>query len=332
MEFRINKKSEIPIYQQLKEQIKFFLISGALLPGTRVPPPKELGEYLQVNRNTVIAAYKELEQDGLLITKHGQGTYVSEDLSSLPDVQRKQDLLSLAHETLARTKELGFQPEDLFTVVFNQTILGLDLPGITQPAIKPRAVVVECNQPDADYFVTTFQTKLGIDAKGYVLNELPGHLDDEFITQADFAVTNISHLEDVKAILEPVNLNVLAVMAAPQLKLFMDLSDLPAGTRIILVCICNDWSARMKQNLINAGIRHLDVKNCGIDNLEELRQEMQDVDSIYASRVAIGEVRKIAPAGVKIVEYFNEIDEAGLDLLRQYLKKIQKEQSRPITE
>lgn len=321
MEFRINKKSEIPIYQQLKEQIKYFLISGALQPGTRVPPPKELGEYLQVNRNTVIAAYKELEQEGLLMTKHGQGTYVSENLSSLPDVQRKQSLIELARETLKRTKELGFQPEDLFTVVFNQTVLGLDLP-VSEGEPSIRAIAVECNQPDALYFATTFQKKLGIEAKGYVLDELPERLNEDFIKQADVAITNISHLEDVKAILEPVGLNVLAVMAAPQLRLFMEISALPAKTRVVLVCAYKEWSERMKQNLINAGIQQLEIQNIGIDNPAELSQMMQQAEYVYASRVAIETVRKLAPPHIQVKEYFNEIDEAGLDMLRRYFEKL----------
>ncbi len=322
MEFRINKKSEVPIYQQLKEQIKFYLISGVLQPGTRVPPPKELGEYLQVNRNTVIAAFKELEREGLLVSKCGQGTYVSDDLTALPDVRRKQNLLALGREMLERTKELGFQPEDLFTVVFNQTVLGLNMPEFHQSEVKPQVVVVECNKPDADYFGDTFRNKLGIEAKAYVLNELPDRLDEDFIKNADFAITNITHLEDVKAILEPLNLNVLAVMAAPQMKLFMDISALPAGARVVLVCLCKEWSARMKRGLENAGIKHLDVKNCGLEDREELRQVMQKVDYIYASRVAIDEVRKMAPPNVQVKEYFNEVDEAGLDMIRQYLAKL----------
>jgi GntR family transcriptional regulator len=322
MEFRINKRSELPIYQQLKEQIKFYLISGALQPGTRVPSPKELGEYLQINRNTVIAAYKELEREGIIMSRCGQGTYVSEDLSTLPDVRRKQNLLALGREMLDRTRELGFQPEDLFTVVFNQTVLGLNPSEFHQGGAKPRVVVVECNQPDADYFADTFRAKLGIEAKAYVLDDLPGKLEEEFVKNADFAITNISHLEDVKAILEPLNLNVLAVMAAPQMELFMNIRALPAGTRIALVCLCKDWSARMKRGFDNAGIKHLDVKNFGLEDPEELRQVMREVDYIYASRVAIAEVRKMAPPDVEIREYFNEVDEAGLDMIRHYLTEL----------
>ncbi len=114
-------------------------------------------------------------------------------------VQHKQNLLALGREMLERTKKLGFQPEDLFTVVFNQTVLGLNLPEIHQSGAKPRVVVVECNQPDADYFADTFRAKLGIETKAYVLNELLGRLDEDFIKNPDFAITNITHLEDVKA-------------------------------------------------------------------------------------------------------------------------------------
>lgn len=315
MEFRVNKSSEFPIYQQLKEQIKYFLLSGVLQPGTRVPTPKDLASYLQVNRNTVIAAYKELEKEGLLVTKHGQGTYVSEDISSLPDIDRKQALINLAREALEKTVQMGFGAEDLFTVVFNQAVLGVgrkhDL----------RAYLVECNIPDLQYYLRELQEELKIPVDGCLLSELPEKVHEEALVNADFVITTFWHVEDVKAILEPLGKEVIAIMAAPHLHVLMRIGQFPPGTRVGLICGNEDGACNMRRALESAGIQHLILEQAGIDEKESLNKIFSRVEWVVSSRVVIDEVKDMVPPGIKVMELTNVLDQAGLQMLKQYLDK-----------
>ncbi len=319
MEFRINKSSEFPIYQQLKEQIKFYLLSGTLQPGTKIPTPKDLGTYLQINRNTVIAAYKELEQEGLLVSKHGQGTYIAEKLPSTPEDERRKALITLAQETLEKTKELGFDPEDLFTVVFNRTVLGLDIPYYSKKAF--RALMVECNSPDLAYYQNSLRLELGIEVDGCLLDELDDKKSEDFIRNTDFVVTNITHLEDVKAILEPLNKEVFGVMAAPHLHIFMEMRKLPAGTKVGLVCITEQFAARMEKALKEAGIDHLILKHSGTQDRESFNRMINEIEYLVSSRAVIDTVRKLVPERIKILEYCLELDRAFLEKLKQYLQR-----------
>lgn len=317
MEFRLNKSSEFPIYQQLKEQIKYFLLSGLLQPGTRVPPPKDLALYLQINRNTVIAAYKELEKEGLLVTRHGQGTYVSEELPPLPDEERKQALIALVQEALGRAVQLGFTAEDLFTVVFNQTVLGIDSPG----KMEFRALLVECNLPDLQHFQQELEKELEIRVDGCLLSELPEKVQEEFVTSADLVVTTFFHVEDVKAILEPLGKEVIAVMAAPHLHTFIRIGQLPPGTRVGLICAKEEGACYMRQALEAAGIQHISLEHAGLDNQDSLNKMLERVDWAVVSRVANQSLRAIAPPTVQVMEYFSVLDQAGLQLLKQILEK-----------
>jgi DNA-binding transcriptional regulator YhcF (GntR family) len=319
MEFKINKKSEFPIYHQLKEQIKFYLLSGALQPGARIPTPKDLGLYLSINRNTVIAAYKELEQEGLLVTKHGQGTYITEDLPSNPQGERKQALISLARETLEKTRELGFTPEDLFTVVFNRTVLGLDLSDNLSTTKDLRALMVECNMPDLLHYQNTLQTGLDIEIDGCLLDELPQKVDAEYLKNIVFVATNITHIEDVKAIMEPYNIEVFGVMVAPHLHMLMEIRNLPAGTRVGLVCITDQFAARMENGLINAGINHLILEHSGTEDLESFRRMLGKIDYLVSSRAVIDTIRPIVPKQIKILEFSLELDQTVIEMLKQYL-------------
>lgn len=65
-----------PIYVQIINLVLRDLARGALLPGDQLPSARELALRLNVNPNTVIHAYSELERRGITYTKRGLGTYV----------------------------------------------------------------------------------------------------------------------------------------------------------------------------------------------------------------------------------------------------------------
>lgn len=75
--FELNRKSRIPLYVQLVTQAREMIARGALKAGDRLPANRELARQLNVNRNTVITAYSELEADGLIESHVGRGTFIT---------------------------------------------------------------------------------------------------------------------------------------------------------------------------------------------------------------------------------------------------------------
>jgi DNA-binding transcriptional MocR family regulator len=65
-----------PIYLQLKEKIGELILKGILKAGMKLPSTRELAKELSINRNTVLAAYEELEAEGMVRSHVGQGTFV----------------------------------------------------------------------------------------------------------------------------------------------------------------------------------------------------------------------------------------------------------------
>lgn len=74
---RPNPSSGVPIYVQLKEQIRHGTETGALVAGDQLPGIRGLAESLVVNPNTVIKVYRELENEGVLDLRHGLGAFVA---------------------------------------------------------------------------------------------------------------------------------------------------------------------------------------------------------------------------------------------------------------
>ena len=79
---RINKASSKPYYEQLVLSIKEDILNGVLTAGDQVPSVREMAKHLLMNPNTVSKAYKVLENEQVLVTIKGKGTFVkvTEDL------------------------------------------------------------------------------------------------------------------------------------------------------------------------------------------------------------------------------------------------------------
>lgn len=75
-------KTEKPIYQAIAGQLEQDIVNGVLLPGTKLPPQRELADYLDLNVSTISKAFKVCELKGLLSAAVGSGTFVSYDALS----------------------------------------------------------------------------------------------------------------------------------------------------------------------------------------------------------------------------------------------------------
>lgn len=77
MNNRLNRNSEIPLYQQIEQIIKEKIVKGEWPAGTKIPSQRKLADIFRVNRSTVTAAIDELTASGLLEGKRGGGTKVT---------------------------------------------------------------------------------------------------------------------------------------------------------------------------------------------------------------------------------------------------------------
>ena len=121
MDIRIDKNSRVPIYDQIKEQIKGLIHAGQIKTGDQLPTIRELSVKLSVNFNTVALAYRDLVNEGVIITERGKGTFVA----STPGVEemqiiRTEKLHNLIEALIRETDRLGYQRDVVENVFVNQ--------------------------------------------------------------------------------------------------------------------------------------------------------------------------------------------------------------------
>lgn len=118
IEFKLNPNSGVPIYRQIMDQIRHGIASGRLSPCDQLPTVRALAVELAVNPNTVIKAYSLLEQQGVLTTEQGSGTFVAQlPKAKLSPAEREGKLMSLCAEFLGQVAHYGFSAEDVLRAV-----------------------------------------------------------------------------------------------------------------------------------------------------------------------------------------------------------------------
>src|SRR5579872_1801797 len=79
---RLDRESIVPLYRQMYEQLREAILTGTLPESTRLPPERAMAQRLNVNRGTVVHAYRELVADGLIEQRIGSGSRVVPQLRS----------------------------------------------------------------------------------------------------------------------------------------------------------------------------------------------------------------------------------------------------------
>ena len=113
MNLSVNPNDKTPIYRQLYEQIASAVLSGALAPGTPLPPIRTVSKELGVSMITVRGAWDMLERDGYLVTRTGSGCFVAPISAQTRDQKRFEKLTVLLDETIAAARAHGVSDAEL---------------------------------------------------------------------------------------------------------------------------------------------------------------------------------------------------------------------------
>ncbi len=118
---QITSGSNIPIYLQITEQISEAIAKGQLREGDKLPAVRKLESELVVNPNTVARAYSALEQQGLVTTKTGAGTFIADPKLRDSDASDINILTTRMDNLITRGLNLGVNAEELIRIFENRT-------------------------------------------------------------------------------------------------------------------------------------------------------------------------------------------------------------------
>lgn len=114
MLMRIDASDARPLYEQIVLQVRAAIADGSLAAGARLPPASELAASVGVNVHTVLRAYGELRDAGLIELRPRRGAVVT---SAVPP---RQHLKRLARGFIEQAQDHGLSPAEIFDLIAEQ--------------------------------------------------------------------------------------------------------------------------------------------------------------------------------------------------------------------
>ena len=315
----VERDSDVPISTQIFWQLAYQIDSGRLLPGSRLPPVRELGAALRVNPNTIRAVYRRLADAGYVTSRHGAGTHVAD---RPPPRRGDAALAGIVAELLRRAAHAGFTADEVAAATFAAATER------KRPGTLVRVLFAECTKADATYdaerIVDAFPDR--IEAEGALLDELPERIAR---FHYDLVATTTFHADEAQ-VLAAGRLPVVAMLVGPgYLELVHEIAGLRPGSRVGLVCANERGAENILETLQISGTAGVEIVPALIGETDELRVVDETADLILMSREALaaGLDRQMHDQG-RIRQWSYEFDPAGLELLRRAIEHVAAE--RPI--
>ncbi len=310
----LDRKSGIPYYIQLKEQIRRRITQGVWTAGTKLPTERELAESIAISRNTVSQAYKELESEGILISARGRGTFVADTLLIMQQEGRKEKVLRIVDVAMEEAVGLGFSIDDFVSFVHVRGMEKKDL--LSRMKV---AFIVSNPEQMAD---ANWNLGLGVTLLPFLLSELQeSPRAQERLAGMDMAVTGAAHLAEVKIFLAKLPIPILGISLQPKLDTIVRIAKLTMGRDLALVCESQQFAEKVIAALHQAGL-HPTIKTLIQPSEDNLREELPKCGALILTPKLRLRVEKVLPPNMECIEFQFEPDAGSLNLLRGALLEI----------
>lgn len=313
----IDKNNKVPLYLQLKDLIKYYISTGAIQADNQLPAVNTLAQELGINFETVRKAYKELEKDGLLSMKRGQGTHVilhnvpSHSVKSAINVEG--GLLETIKSAVKKHLQDGMSLEEA------KKIIDQAFDEVSTVGVKQEIIFTECNALQITEISQLLENYLDRPIKPVLLQDLKDELEN-ILPEASQALTIITtgfHSNEVreKTMNLPVNIHVLITHMSAETRRKLD----AFGKKSRFGFICRDQeSIHFYKDVLKVELDNPELDLTGAISAErsKVKAMLKSVDVLLVSPPAYEEIKSIAPPKLPIFNVFDQVDSMSLKVIK----------------
>jgi GntR family transcriptional regulator len=115
--FRLDSHSGVPVFRQIIDQVQAGIATGTLGYGDQLPTVRQVAVDLEINPNTVLRAYREMEIRGIVDSQQGMGTFIASRKMEQSKAERERALSQLISEFVSRAGAGGFSLQELINAL-----------------------------------------------------------------------------------------------------------------------------------------------------------------------------------------------------------------------
>lgn len=317
MRIRIDRSGDVPRYLQLQSQLEYFIVTGAVPPGSRLPSIRELAQETSVSTMTVLKAYERLEQKGLVRIEPGAGIFAADGQDG-GDPELQQDMVEIVRRALAR----GTAPEVIYRA------LSAGLAQVSNDRVRPSVALVGPRRGGLYERADRLQAAL-MDAQARVV---PVELEDlqtdlgqvlERIGPVSLFATLMFDIAVVRSLLGPVGQPVEPLLGQVREDVRRRVSALPSDARLIIVASSREFLSGMMVAVEEFRTMTHEPICVSVEDMAAVRRAVEQADAVVYGSLARDETLSAVSEGVPAIELLYDIDPLSIArlvaLLRQKL-------------
>lgn len=312
MNINLNRNSGIPIYIQVKKQMLQLIKNGTLKVGMKIPTERELSQELGVSRNTISAAYNELESKGVLKSIRGKGTFIAEDIESWKNEDSNNKIKKFVDLAFEEALEYGLEPEDFLELVTNRVQEKTEMMG------RLTAIFIECNIEQSIMFSNQLKQMTNMDTIPLTIDDLKKMDDDtrDKLNNSQVVVAPFNHVNDINNLLIGWNKEVLGVSINLNLELIVKIARHPYNTKFLFVCLSEEFMFKTKAMLEKSGLGDLSVEYFYHTDENDLKNAIYNADVLIATPAREKEVYNLNKYNKEVIKYSNILDMGSVKALK----------------
>ncbi len=318
MALQVDRKTGVPLYVQLREQMAQMIESGLWRRGMKLPTERHLARVLGLSRNTVSLAYKGLADRGLVVSQQGRGTFVRGGDASRRDATTASDcqLELLLESVIDQVVELGHDLEEVEREFLQK------LRERRRRLSEVQVAFVECNHEQLDYFSRSLELGAGVHVVPILLPELAAGPRKstllERLLKSDLVVTTFFHVEDVRRIVGS-DVEVVGIALDPEVESMVRIAQLPRDCAVGLVCLSDVFGERVLKTLAQSGLDYFDIEMVTAPSEEALAEFLRRVDAVIVSPGRRRDVQTLCGPETEIIEFIYKPDAGSINTLQKIL-------------
>lgn len=308
MNISINRKSGVPIYIQVKNQIMNEIKSGSLKIGTKMPTERELAQKLSTSRNTISAAYNQLEQEGILISYQGRGTFVAEESKPWKQHDVRGKINKLIDLGLEEALEMGLDTKEFLELVQDR------IREKEEFLRKISAIFVECNIEQARAFANELSETTNLNVMPMVVADIEkrDEKSEKLLNEAQLIIATFNHVNEVTRLTSGLKKEVLGVAINPCLETIVKIARYPRGTKFGLVCLSKEFHFKVENALKSAGLDNIVIEATTSRDKEEVEEVVRNSHVLIVSPGRRDEVIKISRGEKEVISFDYNLDQGSV--------------------
>ena len=317
----IDRSSKVPIYLQIKNQIIDDIKNNKLKIGEKLPAERDLSLDLKVSRNTISSAYKALEQEGILISFQGRGTFVAEEANTWKQETTKERVYRIIDLALEEAIERGLNTNEFMALV--------------QERVKEKerlfknlnAIFVECNIEQARFFAEELSHTTDLNVAPMTVSQLKDRDEnvEKTLQQTQIIITAFNHVKEVKDYVKDLDKNVFGIAANPSLETIVKIAKYPKGTKIGQVTLSREFFYKVKYALSSAGLETENIKGTNSREHNDIMEIIDESDIIVVSHGREEEVKKLVDGKKEVIRFDYTLDQSSVQAIISKVMEIKRQ-------